>query len=152
MHYPEAAKYIAKMTGVMVPSFGIYGKEEKLLFLLAAPYYMSNTAIQSNEMSSDWNKGSLQLPNNWKARMKLLLNQNELRHNFLIPCGKDNIWRKEPHHLLTYFSGSYLRAVKARMMIAARKNDELNLHANIDSQMENIQHIMEELRNERYIT
>lgn len=55
--FTPTMKFIAKMTKTKVPYIGMYGKDEKLLFLKTVSNYVNNGGIDHDRMADDWNSG-----------------------------------------------------------------------------------------------
>jgi hypothetical protein len=60
-HYPASMKFLAEKTKCKVPFVPVGSKEERLIFMKAAPNYLHNDYIREAEMAEDWNNGTLQL-------------------------------------------------------------------------------------------
>ena len=101
--YPETMKYMAKALKEKVPCVGVCSKEEKSLYIKSVANYVTETGIDGDSFSNDWNNGSLKQEFGSLRRSP-------------IPSGNNKIWRKRPFHLETYYT-VYCRARERKSMI-----------------------------------
>ena len=52
-------KFLAEMTKTRVPTIGISSVAEKIIFTNSVSHYVSNSRLDVEKMSADWNLGNL---------------------------------------------------------------------------------------------
>jgi hypothetical protein len=109
--YPNSLKRLAILTKCKVPMLGMYGREEKLVFIKAVPKYIFGDSINAEKMANDWNLGRLDIIESTQRQLKRKLNISSLQ-----PLGTNNIWKKSATTLDQYFN-IYLKSVQRKNLI-----------------------------------
>ena len=84
----------------------------------SAPYYIIVNSVDFETKATDWNTGVLIMgPNDRTFVLDFISKSSKCNSHTLIPKGTNNIWRKKPHQIKSYYNNSYLTALNRRNML-----------------------------------